>query len=453
MASSSSTSDETPHRRRDDSSPEFQTAPAVPEPGPGKEAANSRPPSNKAPPDGGLLAWLQVAGSWVLFFNTFGLINTFGVYQTYYESGQLFRSTSSNISWIGSIQAYIIFFVGTLTGPLFDLGHFRVLLVVGSFLVVFGHMMLSLCHEYWQVLLAQGFTIGLGSGLLFIPSLAIMPSYFSRNVGFAIGIAVSGSSVGGIIYPIVFYRLIKEIGFGWSVRVLGFIAMAMLCLPLACMRMRVQPAAKRKLVDWSAFTDAVFISFVLSCTVGFVCMYCFIFYVSYYSESSGALSAEMAFYLIAILNVGSLIGRTLPNYLGDKIGFFNIMGPCTIVVAVLTLLLITVRSYGGIIAIAFLFGIFSGVFFSMPGPIFVRITKDKAKIGTRMGMGFAIIGLGALAGGPGGGGVLGTISGTAGGSLRWTSLWIYGGVTAMVSGVALIALRFYMAGAKLLVKV
>jgi len=227
----------------------------------------------------------------------------------------------------------------------------------------------------------------------------------------------------------------------------------MLCLPLACMRMRVQPAAKRKLVDWSAFTDAVFISFVLSCTVGFVCMYCFIFYVSYYSESSGALSAEMAFYLIPILNVGSLIGRTLPNYLGDKIGFFNIMGPCTIVVAVLTLLLITVRSYGGIIAIAFLFGIFSGVFFSMPGPIFVRITKDKAKIGTRMGMGFAIIGLGALAGGPGGGGVLGTISGTAGGSLRWTSLWIYGGVTAMVSGVALIALRFYMAGAKLLVKV
>lgn len=453
MASSSSKSDETINERTNGIPPESQRVLATSQPPDNKEATHTRLSSSNTPPDGGLVAWLQVAGSWVLFFNTFGLINTFGVYQTYYESGQLFQSTSSNISWIGSIQAYIIFFVGTLTGPLFDLGHFRVLLGTGSLLVVFGHMMLSLCHEYWQALLAQGFAIGLGSGLLFVPSLAIMPSYFTHKVGFAIGIAVSGSSVGGIIYPIVFYRLIKEIGFGWSVRVLGFIAMAMLCLPLACMRMRVQPVAKRKLIDWSAFTDAQFVSFVLSCTIGFICMYCFIFYISYYSESSGALSSEMAFYLIPILNVGSLLGRTLPNYLGDKIGFFNIMGPCTIVVAVLTLLLIAVRSFGGIIAIAFLFGIFSGVFFSMPGPIFVRITKEKAKIGTRMGMGFAIIGLGALAGGPGGGAVLGTIGGNAAGSLNWTGLWIYGGVTAMISGGALIAIRFYMAGAKMLVKV
>lgn len=52
-------------------------------------------------PDGGLMAWLQVAGAWSLMFNTFGLINTFGVYQTFYESGELFQSTSSNIAWIG----------------------------------------------------------------------------------------------------------------------------------------------------------------------------------------------------------------------------------------------------------------------------------------------------------------------------------------------------------------
>lgn len=63
------------------------------------------PTSNPLPevPDGGAQAWLQVAGAWVLMFNTFGLINTFGVYQTYYESGNLFTSTSSNIAWIGSL--------------------------------------------------------------------------------------------------------------------------------------------------------------------------------------------------------------------------------------------------------------------------------------------------------------------------------------------------------------
>ncbi|RAK94796.1 uncharacterized protein BO80DRAFT_450783 [Aspergillus ibericus CBS 121593] len=48
------------------------------------------------PPDGGLIAWLQVAAGFVLFFNTWGMINTFAMFQTYYESGALFQASSSN---------------------------------------------------------------------------------------------------------------------------------------------------------------------------------------------------------------------------------------------------------------------------------------------------------------------------------------------------------------------
>lgn len=55
-------------------------------------------------PDGGLQAWLQVLGGFMIFFNTWGLLNTFGVFQTYYASGDLFTASSSDISWIGSIQ-------------------------------------------------------------------------------------------------------------------------------------------------------------------------------------------------------------------------------------------------------------------------------------------------------------------------------------------------------------
>lgn len=98
----------------------------------------------------------------MLFFNTWGILNTFGVYQTYYESGQLFEQSSSNISWIGAIQAFMVLIVGAFVGPLYDRGHLRWLLIVGAFLIVFGHMMLSLCGEFWQCLLAQGFVIGIG---------------------------------------------------------------------------------------------------------------------------------------------------------------------------------------------------------------------------------------------------------------------------------------------------
>ena len=124
------------------------------------------------------------------------IVNTFGAYQTYYETGILSSSTPSDISWIGSVQAFLLMLVGALTGPIYDAGYFRTLLAVGSFGVVFGFMMLSLAKTYWQVILAQGVCVGLGAGCLFVPSVAILSTYFSTRIATAMGIAASGSSLG-----------------------------------------------------------------------------------------------------------------------------------------------------------------------------------------------------------------------------------------------------------------
>lgn len=124
------------------------------------------------------------------------IVNTFGAYQTYYETGILASSSPSDISWIGSVQAFLLMLVGALTGPIYDAGYFRALLAVGSFGVVFGFMMLSLAKTYWQVILAQGVCVGLGAGCLFVPSVAILSTYFSTRIATAMGIAASGSSLG-----------------------------------------------------------------------------------------------------------------------------------------------------------------------------------------------------------------------------------------------------------------
>ena len=149
----------------------------------------------------------------MIFFNTWGIINTFAVFQTYYESGALFVASSSDISWIGSIQCFLLQLTGLVAGPIYDRGYLRLLLFTGSFLVVFGFMMLSLCQEYWQALLAQAFCIGIGGGLLFTPTVSLVPTYFSTRIGLAVGIASSGSSLGGVIYPIVLYKLLGPLGF------------------------------------------------------------------------------------------------------------------------------------------------------------------------------------------------------------------------------------------------
>jgi MFS family permease len=128
--------------------------------------------------------------------NLRGLVNTFGAFQTFYSTQLLSSSTPSAISWIGSIQAFLLLLVGVFTGPIFDAGYLRTLIALGSFLIVFGMMMASLCTAYWQVMLTQAVVVGLGCGCLFVPSVAILSTYFTTRKSFATGVAASGSSLG-----------------------------------------------------------------------------------------------------------------------------------------------------------------------------------------------------------------------------------------------------------------
>ncbi|KFA69299.1 hypothetical protein S40285_08617 [Stachybotrys chlorohalonatus IBT 40285] len=417
------------------------------------------PPAKKAPevgglvastppPDGGLKAWLQVAGAFSVSFNTWGLLNTFGIFQTYYEGGELFQNTSSNISWIGAIQSFLVLMGGLVSGPLYDRGYLRFLMGLGSFGIVFGLMMLSLATEYWQVLLAQGFCVGLGAGLLFTPSVSVLQGYFRANIGLASGVAAAGSSLGGIIYPIVFYRLIDRIGFGWTVRTIGFIALITLLAPNVFLKQRIKPPGVRQFIDTTAFTDAPYMIFTIGCVFGFVGLYVMFFYISYYGLQTGVTDAAMAFYIVPIMNAASTFGRVLPNWLSDQTGPLNLMIPGGFICGVLVLSMQAVHTLAGEVVIAILFGFFSGVFIALPTVAFIVLTADKSRIGTRIGMGFAFFGVGTLTGGPGGGAILQQ----TGNGHNWTSTWVFGGVMLLASGFIFTTLRIWKSGFQLKVK-
>lgn len=309
----------------------------------GQSQQPSSTPDN-GPPDGGLTAWLQVAGAFGVFFNSWGLLNTFGIFQTYYESGELFQTTSSNISWIGAVQAFLVLLGGLISGPLYDRGYLGALISAGAFAVVFGHMMLSLVDEYWQAVLAQGICIGLGAGLMFTPAVSVLQTHFRARLGLAVGISAAGSSLGGIIYPIVFYRLIDRIDYPWTVRTIGFIAMATLTAPILFLRQRVRPAKPRAVIDKGVFADGPFMLFALAALVGFIGLYVMFFYISYYAAETQSTTASMAFYTVPILNAASVFGRTLPNWLSDKTGPLNILIPGSMVCGVLVLCMQTVHN-------------------------------------------------------------------------------------------------------------
>jgi MFS family permease len=125
-----------------------------------------------------------------------GVVASFGEFQTFYTISYLKDDNPSSIAWIGSTQACLVMLTGLVSGPLYDKGHIRYLLGGGSLLIIVGFVMTSLCKQLWQLVLAQGLCTGLGFGLIFVPSIAVLNQYFSSKKALANGVASIGSGIG-----------------------------------------------------------------------------------------------------------------------------------------------------------------------------------------------------------------------------------------------------------------
>ncbi|KAI0044864.1 putative MFS monocarboxylate transporter [Auriscalpium vulgare] len=404
------------------------------------------PPLQDRPPDGGFVAWLQIFSSFFILVNTWGIVNTYGAFQTYYETGLLNNKSPSAISWIGSMQGFLLLFVGFLTGPIFDAGYLKTLLLVGSFLIVFGLMMTSLATEYYQIFLAQGIAIGLGAGCLFVPSVAVLSTYFVKRRAMAIGLSASGSSVGGLIYPIVFHRLVPQVGFPWATRTLGFISFGTLAISYITIRRRVSPPAKRKLFDWTALREAPFMLFTLGNFFVFTGVYIPFYFISAYALKKTGASDDRAFYLVPILNAASIFGRIIPNIIADKTGSLNALIPCAFICSILAYSWISIHTNGGLLVFAILYGFFSGTMVSLSPSVLVGLSPDPKFVGTRVGMSFSIAGLGILIGNPVAGALLNIGEG------KFVHAQVFGATITMAGAICIVASRVAKVGYSLRVK-
>jgi hypothetical protein len=131
--------------------------------------SNTTAPS--PPPDGGLEAWLVVAGGFCTVFASFGWINCIGIFQAYYSSNQLKDYSTGTVSWIPSTESCMMFLWGPLVGLLTDNYGPRIPILVGTFLHVFGLMMTSISKEYYQFFLSQGVVSAVGCSFLFFSSM------------------------------------------------------------------------------------------------------------------------------------------------------------------------------------------------------------------------------------------------------------------------------------------
>ena len=96
-------------------------------------------------PEGGFKAWLVVFGSFSAQFIIYGIINSTGALQAYLLENQLKNNAPEQVSWIFSLNLFIVFFFGIYAGRIFDTKGPRALVAVGSGCLVLSMFLLSLC--------------------------------------------------------------------------------------------------------------------------------------------------------------------------------------------------------------------------------------------------------------------------------------------------------------------
>ncbi|KIV88723.1 hypothetical protein PV10_08377 [Exophiala mesophila] len=355
------------------------------------------------PPDIGIRPWLQVVAGFLLMFNTWGMIFSFGTFQTYYtsEGGLQDTSSTSAVAWIGSIQAFLLLFGAAFMGRYFDMGYYRQLLVSGTCLIVFGVMMTSLATKYYQVLLSQGICLGFGTSCLLVPSVGLPSTWFERKRGLAVGIVSSGASVAGIILPIVVRHLIRVVGFGWATRIMGFICLATLSVSMALAKPRLPPRGRGTFIEYSALTQPEFAIYLAGLSVSMLGLYTFFTFVEEWAVSIGLeISGLPLVYLLPILNAASIMGRLIPSFISDYLGPLNTQAPALLICGISALSWLAVDSPGPLIALIVIYGFASGAVICLPPVAIASMTEDLRSFGGRMGCMFLAISGTSLAGPP-----------------------------------------------------
>ena len=96
-------------------------------------------------------------------------------------------------------------------------------------------------------------------------------TYFLKKRGAALGPVAAGSSLGGVIFPIMVIHLIPEVGFGWTMRICAFMILALLLFANLTVRSRIPPTK-------SAFAIKAFIRPLNKPTFVFLTLAIFFFY-------------------------------------------------------------------------------------------------------------------------------------------------------------------------------
>lgn len=326
------------------------------------------------PPDGGY-GWVCVASLFMINFSTWGAVASFGVYLSYYLRTERYPDASDlDFAFVGGFNFAFAMVAAPFATALTHLFGKYFTMAIGIALQTTGYVTAGFASRIWQLMITQGVLVGLGIGMIYVPSLPILSQWFDARRTLANGISSSGSGFGGALFAWTTGAIIDAFGLRWALCTTGIITFTLTTIATALLRDRNQEIRPPQLAFDTSLLARYEVRLLLAWS--FVTMLGYItllFSLSDYALSIG-ISQQRATDIIGLLNIGTAVGRPIIGIVSDKSDLFDVAGILTLTCGLSCFAFwIPAQTYGLLVFFSILAGAILGVFWMTIGPLCVKV--------------------------------------------------------------------------------
>jgi MFS family permease len=150
------------------------------------------------------------------------------------------KATTIELMGVGS-TLIVCLNIFTPVSPLLGRLGAKITMMIGSVLMSLGIILAGFSTEIWHLYLTQGVLFGIGSSLVYMSVVAVIPQWFTTKRGTAMGISSAGSGFGGLALSPMVSSLVEKYGLPWTHRIVGLMAFGIGVLASCLIRTRLPP--------------------------------------------------------------------------------------------------------------------------------------------------------------------------------------------------------------------
>ena len=313
--------------------------------------------------------WVIVAIGATMLMMTYGIMYGYSVFFKPIQS--YFGWDRSTVSAVYSVFLFIRGAAGIGVGWVMNrYGPVKIAVFTGA-LTGLGLILTSRVNELWQLFLTYGLIEAIGLSGSFVIATSVTSSWFDRNRGLALGIVSSGVGLGLLLVP-ASERLIST--FNWQTAFIIIGSLAAIILMVAALFIRPYPhdihyvkhsiITKSKKIQDNTKPEitlkTAFCSFKFMTVAGVFFMFVFclqmvMVHLVNYATDMG-VSPLVAASFISIIGVVSIGGRILMGIASDRIGCFNSLIICCILLMLSLIWLLFSHTTTALYIFAVIFG-------------------------------------------------------------------------------------------------